>query len=249
MILTSQIYDTILSITRKDKRGLSFSPDDFNNAVVQVNQRIYRMNYANFEASKLSMDEMDSFKVVGFPINLDVDGEGILPSDYFHLVGDPWYTHVTAGRRKIDLITSLEHGNREMDYLTKASALYPTCFMGYGATSEDMSLYVTPTTCTPIYIDYLKSAQTPYLDYYVNNLTLEITYMAQDATVALPLGCTSRSGVSGVANIVSLTKNFDFHEHDTPAIVNLLLETIGISLPDEMLIQVSNNDLPIIEKA
>ena len=168
MIYTSQIYDTLLTAIRKDKRGLSFSPDDFNNIIVQVNQRIFRLNYAGFESSKLSMDEMDSFKKVNVPINLDTNGIGILPSDYYHLVGDPYYMHPTFGRRRVDLITSLEHGQREMDYLTKASITYPTTFMAYGATSEDMSLYVTPTTCTPIYIDYLRKVTTPFLDYYVD---------------------------------------------------------------------------------
>jgi hypothetical protein len=247
MILVSQIYDTLLSAIRKDKRGLSFSPDDFNNVVVQVNQRIFRLNYKNFESSKLSMDEMDSLKVPNYPITL-VNGIGVLPSDYFHLVGDPYYIHSTYGRRRIDLITSLEHGQREMDYLTKASVTYPTCFMAYGATSEDMSLYVTPTTCTPIYIDYLKRTQTPYLDYYVNNLTMEITYMAEGATVAIPLGCTARDGTPGIANVTSLTKNFDFHEHDIPQIINMLLQSVGISMPDEMLVQISGVNEPKIEE-
>lgn len=249
MISVSQVYDTLLSYTRKDKRGLSFSPDDFNNAVVQVNQRIYRLNYSNFESSKLSIDEMDSFKVVGASIALDANGIGSLPADYFHLVGDPWYTHATAGRRKIDLITSLEHGSREMDYLTKASVLYPTCFMGFGVTSADMSVHVTPVTCTPIYIDYLREVATPLLDYYVNDTTLVITYLTEGQTLALPAGYTTRLGTAGPANITSATVDFEWHEHDLPQVINLLLEAVGISLPDELLVQVSNNDLPIIEKS
>jgi len=251
MIPVSEVYDTLLSYVRKDKRGLSFSPDDFNNAVVQVNQRIFRLNYANFEASKLSMDEMDSFKVVSYSIALDGNGIGSLPSNYYHLVGDPWYIHATLGRRKVDLITSLEHGNREMDYLTKASVIYPTCFMGYGATSEDMSVYVNPSTCTPIYIDYLRKVDTPFLDYYMNDTTLEITYLdiAPAGNIAIGAGYTARNGTVGPANLTSTTVNFEWHEHDLPQIVNLLLEAVGISLPDELLVQVSNNDLPIIEKS
>jgi hypothetical protein len=249
MISVSQVYDTILAYCRKDKRGLSFSPDDFNNAIIQVNQRIYRLNYKDFESSKLSMDEMDSFKVVNNPITLDGNGVGSLPSDYFHLVGDPYYIHATYGRRRIDLITSLENGSREMDYLTKASVLYPTCFMGYGATSADMSIYVNPVTCTPVYIDYLRQVATPFLDYYVNSTTMEITYMAEGASVTIPTDCVARDGTIAGAVASSSTKDIEFHEHDLPAIINLLLEAVGISLPDEMLIKVSNNDLPIIEKA
>jgi hypothetical protein len=247
MIYVSQIYDTLLAAIRKDKRGLSFSPDDYNNILPQVVQRIYRKNYSDFESSKLSMDEMDSRKVPNYPINL-VNGIGILPSDYFHLVGDPYYIHPTLGRRRIDLITSLENGQREMDYYTKASASYPTCFMAYGATSDDMSLYVNPTTCTPIYIDYLKKPIVPFLDYYTD-ANLNVIYMAEGVTVTIPLGSQARNRVTGINSVVSLTKNFDFHEHDIPAIVNNLLESVGVSLPDEMLVQVSAVNDPKIEKA
>jgi hypothetical protein len=247
MILCSQIYDTLVSIVRKDKRGLSLSIDDFNSAVVQVNQRIYRLNYSNFEASKLSMDEMDSFKVIGYTIALDGTGKGTLPADYFHLAGNPYWTHPTSGRRQIDLITSLEHGARELDYLTKASALYPTAYMGAGSSAEDMSIHVTPVTCTPIYIDYLREVDTPFLDYYVNNTTLEVTYMAT-GNVNVPVGCTSRSGTAGAAVVASSTKNFEWHEHDIPAIINLFLGIIGIQLQDEALPGYSASFESVIEK-
>jgi hypothetical protein len=193
------------------------------------------------------MDEMDSFKVVNFPINL-ISGVGKLPSDYFHLVGDPYYYHATEGRRRVDLITSLEHGSREMDYLSKATALYPTCFMAYSADYGDMSLYVTPSTCTPIYVDYLREVNTPYLDYYVNDTTLGITYMAEGVTVSIPLGCTYRDGTHGMANILSITKNFEFHEHDIPQLIAQLLQVIGISLPDELLIQVGSTNEVKVER-
>jgi hypothetical protein len=202
--------------------------------------------------SKLSMLEMDSFKVIGYPatpIALDVNGVGALPANFYTMAGDPYYFHPTAGRRRIDLITSLENNQREMDFLTKGSALYPTCFLAYGATSDDMSVYVTPTTCTPIYVDYLRKVDVPYLDYYVNDTTLAITYMAAGATVAVPLGSTARDGTAGAANVVSITVNWEWHEHDIPQIVNLILEAIGIQLPDELLIGVSAKNLPIIEKA
>ena len=249
MILVSQIYDTLLAAIRKDKRGLSFSPDDFNNMAVQVNQRIYRLNYAGFESSKLSMDEMDSFKVVNYPIILDGNGIAILPANYFHLVGDPWYAHTTAGRRKVDLVTSLEYNGREMDYFTKSTALYPTCFMGYGATSDDMSLYVSPSTCSPIYVTYLRKVNTPFLDYYVNDTTFEITYMDETTSpVTIPVGCTARNNSAGPTTVISLTKNFEFHEHDIPQILNLLAGAVGIALPDEMLVQVAETDEPKIDK-
>jgi hypothetical protein len=238
-----------LAIIRKDRRGLNFSPDDFNNAIIPINQRLFRMNYRDFETTKLSMNELDSFKVPSYTINLDVNGIGALPTDFYTLVGDPYYLHPTVGRRRVDLITSLEHSQREMDYLTKGSALYPTCFLAYGATSDDMSVYVTPTTCTPIYVDYIRKVDVPFLDYYVNDTTFELTYMSAGATVAVPAGSTARDGTAGAANVVSQTKNFEWHEHDIPQLINLILEYVGISLPDQMLVEVSNVDDPRIEKA
>lgn len=248
MISVSQIYDTILALSRKDKRGLSFSPDDYNNVLVQVNQRIWRLNYHNFEASKLSTDEMSSFKILDFPIVLDANGVGALPTNYFHLAGDPWYSHLTEGRRKIDLVTTLEFGSREMDYFSKSSALYPLCYMGYSSIGNDMAITVSPATCTPIYVSYLRQTVDPFLDYYVNNSSLNITYMAQGVTVAVPLGSTSRSGIAGPTSIASLTKDFEWHSHDIPAIIAQLIQVLGLSLPDEMLVQVGNSDEIKVEK-
>jgi hypothetical protein len=248
MISVSQVYDTALALVRKDKRGLSFSPDDYNSILRQVNQRIWRITYHNFESSKLSMDELGSLKIVDYAINLDANGVGVLPTNYFHLAGDPWYTHPTEGRRKIDLITTLEHGSRELDFLTKASVTYPTCFMGYSSTAGDMAIYVTPVSCTPIYITYLRQTVDPFLDYYMNDDTFEITYMAEGATVAVPLGCTARNGTAGAANVVSQTIDFEWHPHDEPQILAQLLQSIGISLPDELLVQVGSVNEVKVEK-
>ena len=240
MISVSQIYDTTLALVRKDKRGLSFSPNDYNSVLHQVNQRVWRINYHQFEASKLSIDELGSLKIVDYTINLDANGVGVLPTNYFHLAGDPWYTHATAGRRKIDLVTTLEYGSREMDYLTKASVLYPTCYMGYSVTGDDMAIHVTPSTCTPIYITYLRQTVDPYLDYYIKDDTLEVFYLTEGQAYALPLGYTYRDGTVGPSNITSLTIDFEWHPHDEPQILAQLLQSIGISLPDELLVQVGS---------
>ena len=248
MISVSQIYDTLLAQIRKDVRGLSFSPDDFNNIIVSVNQRLYKQNYRDFEASKWSMAEMDSFKLVNVQLNLDSNGIAILPVDYYILVGDPYYFHPIYGRRRVDLITSLEHTQREMDYLTKASVLYPTAFMAYSTGANDMSLYVTPTSCTPICIDYLRTVSTPFLDYYVDDTSLQLTYMNEGDTVTVPLGSTARDGTPGIANVVSKTVDFEWHPHDFPVLINMLLEAVGVALPDELLMQVSAVDDPKLEK-
>jgi hypothetical protein len=259
MISVSQIYDTVLALTRKDKRGLSLPPSEYNNIITAVNQRVWRITYHNFETNKLSMDELGSLKVIDLPIVLDANGVGSLPTNYFHLAGDPWYNHTTEGRRRIDLITSLEHGQREMDYYTKASLLYPTAYVGYSSVSGDMALYITPKTCTPIYISYLRQTLNPYLDYYVNSITMEITYMPETTSnVSVPYGCVApavyvddvlvRAEQNGPVSIKSYTQDFEWHPHDEPQILAQILQSVGIALPDELLIQVGSTNEVKVEK-
>jgi hypothetical protein len=247
MLYVSQIYDTLLTQIRKDKRGLNFSPDDYNNIIISTNQRLYKKNFSDFEASKWSMTEMDSFKIANLKIDLDTNGIGVLPDNYYIIVGDPWYIHPTAGRRRIDLISSLEHDQREMDYLTKASDLYPTAYLAVDSIVNDMALFIDPPICTPVYINYLRSVSTPFLDYYIDT-NMNVIYMAQGDTVRIPLGSTYRDGTPGIATIVSQTVDFEWHPHDYPVLVNLLLEAVGVALPDELLMQVSAIDDPKLEK-
>jgi hypothetical protein len=248
MIYVSQIYDMLLALTRKDKRGLAFSPDDFNSIAPQVNQQIYRLTYSKFESTKLSIDEMDPFLISDTPITLDGTGLGALPINYFHLAGNPWYNHPTVGRRKIDLVTTLEFGDREMDYLTQSNALYPLCYMSYDSTSGDMGIHVSPSSCTPIYLSYLRQTVDPFLDYYVDETTLNVTYMAEGASVTIPTGCIARDGTLAGAVAISSTKNWEWHPHDIPSILSQLLQAMGISLPDELLVQVGAANEIKIEK-
>lgn len=258
MIYAYKIYDTLVSICRKDKRGLSLSIDDFNNLAFQVNERLFKFNYADFEQTKLSMAEMDSFKIVKWPINLDSNGIGTLPDDFYLVVGDPYYylstainEHPIGERRKVELVTSLEFGNREMDYDSRSTSLYPLAFLGYATTSGDMGLYCNPVAdmaSKTIYLDYIRRLATPFLDYYVNDTTFEVTYMAQGATVTVPLGSTSRSGLAGSVAVVSQTQNFEFHPHDVPQLINLFLGLIGLQLSSQDLQQASMAYENIIEK-
>lgn len=248
MVSVTEVYDSLLTLVRKDKRGLSLSPEEYNKIIESVNQQIYKLAYAEFEATKTVIDRLDAFKVVGETIAL-TGGIGDLPADYKHLVGNPYYDHDTSGTRQIDLVTSSEHRAREMDYMTKGSLLYPTAFLKEGV-SSDKAIAVTPNTITSIYIDYLRELTVPYLDYYVDDTTLQITYLEEDpAAQSIPSGVTLADGTAGpVANYVSLTKNFEWTEADRPQIINLCLEAAGVQLPDQVLLEVSNKNEPKYER-
>ena len=110
-----------------------------------------------------------------------------------------------------------------------------------------MAVHVSPATCTPIYVSYLRQTQDPFLDYYVDNTTLEVTFMAEGATVSVPSTCTSRSGISG-GSVVSQTKDFEFHPHDVPQIINIFMGLIGVQLNDQPLVQLEQIDETKIER-
>jgi hypothetical protein len=100
----------------------------------------------------------------------------------------------------------------------------------------------------PVYIDYIRSVDTPFLDYYTNDSTFEITYMAASTTVAVPAGSTSRSGLSGAVNVTSLTTNFEWDDGDIPQIVNIFIGLLGIQLESADLSQISGTYEQIIDK-
>jgi hypothetical protein len=145
--------------------------------------------------------------------------------------------------RYADLVTSFEHGSREEDFLTKATLTHPTFRIGGVDASENLQIRVTPTTITDIWIDYLKVLTVPYLDYYVNNTTLVLTFLSETGTLqAIPVGSTYRDGSAGtgVATTVSLTNNFDWSGDELGLIITKLTNRLAKQLPDELLLRTSN---------
>lgn len=234
MILASSVYTLILDKIRKDVRGLSLSPDEYNNLCPVINERLYDTYYKEFEEGTESSDTLGWFKSFNESIAL-TGGVGVFPHDYYHLIGKPRIDD-NGTTRWVDLVTTFEHAEREEDFLTKATVTHPTCQIGGEHASGYTQVRVTPTTIATLYIDFLRIADTPFLDYYVNNTTLAYTYMATGVNVSVPAGSTYRTGTAGGgAPIASQTINWEWAESDLPLIIAMFLEEIGVTLPDEVL--------------
>jgi hypothetical protein len=81
----------------------------------------------------------------------------------------------------------------------------------------------------------------PYLDYYVNDTTLQATYLTQgQQNVTIPTGCTYRDGTTGIKN--SLSVDYEWDDHEKPWIVAYFLQALGATIPDELLLQVGKAD-------
>lgn len=240
MILASDVYNLLLDITREDKRGNAFSIDEFNRVAKIVNQKVFDKYYAQFEESVANSDALGRFKKFDQPLSLGLNAlatarTASLPSDCLQLIGRP--RSVDSGTyRPLDICTTLEVAERNDDYLTAPSTTYPICQLGGLDASDNGKIMVYPPTITTIYIDYLRSPEIPFLDYYVNNTTFNYTFMAEGATVLVPATCTARTGVSGI-NVTSATINFEWDEAELALIVALFMQYIGVQLPDQMLLQ------------
>ena len=168
---------------------------------------------------------------------------GSLPSNYYQLIGKPRTVDSDGVTRRVELVSFLEVDERLDDYLTQPSTTYPCAVLAGLDASENVKIRVYPTTITSVDVDYLKSATTPFLDYYVNDTTKVITHMAASSTVSVPTGSTYRTGTAGGgAGIVSQTVNFEWSDSDLALIIAMFCSMIGLAIPDTDMITVATAD-------
>lgn len=240
MIECSYVYDLILAQIRADGRGLSVSIDEFNTLARVVNERVYAKYYDIFEEGIDVSGAMAGFKVLNQSVPL-MSGVGSLPSNYYNIIGRPRTVDSGGVTRRVDMVSNLEIDQRSDDYLTQPTTTHPCAILGGLDGSGNTKITVSPSTITSVSIDYLKSAATPFLDYYVNDTTLVPTYMGASTTVLVPAGSTYRTGTAGGgAGIVSQTVNFEWGIEDVFLILSYFCSLIGLQMNDQLMIQEGN---------
>jgi hypothetical protein len=237
MIIASHVYETLIDLIRADRRGLSISIDEFNRLSRLVNERLYTKQYAEFETNVDNIGIFGGFKVLNYPINL-VTGVGSLPSNYRELIGKPYYLDVDGIKRYLDLVSSLELAERKSDYLTQPSTIYPLYIVGEKDALGNLKVVVDPDSIKTIYIDYIRTADIPFLDYYVNDSTLVSTYMVSGAIgVTIPIGYTYRDGTHGVTIKNSFTVDWEWSDSEFYTILSMFSQLVGVQLPDQFLVE------------
>lgn len=236
MVYCYEVYEMVLDLVRKDKRGRSLDIDEFNRVAKIVNAEVYNHYYNSFETSLDSSTALSGFKVTNATVSLTA-GLGTLPSDYYDLIGVPRYTD-GSDIREVDVVTNIEYTKRQVDYLTRPTVKNPLVMIA-GASGLLTQVRALPTTMASISIDYLKAAAIPFLDYYSSDTTFIYTYMDAGAQgVVIPLNYTYRDGTVGATTKNSLTVNFDWDETDLPLMLSMFVRVLGLQLGDELLVQV-----------
>jgi hypothetical protein len=249
-IVNSHVYNTVLDIIRADKRGLALSIEEYNRISRLINEEIYAKYYSDFERDISNIDVLGGFKVLDTTVTLVADGTsrlawaGSLPTDYYEVIGKPRYVNAAGVIVNVDLVSSLELAERMEDYLTQPTAVHPVYIMGEVDGSDNTKINVYPSTITfsggnRVFIDYLRVAATPYLDYYVNDVTLVPTYLVDGATaVSIPVNYTYSTGQAGAFVLAnSLTQDWEWGDAEFPLIISKFCQYLGIALPDQLLIE------------
>jgi hypothetical protein len=246
MLYISEVYNLLLDELRTDRRGNSVDQDTFNRLIRLISQEIYEQYVDRFEDGQESSDDLGFLKVHNYEIPLTA-GVGTLPfggSPYERLIGKPRILYTDGVTyKKVDLVTTYEQSCRDDDYLTQSTMEYPTCTIGGVEGDGNLKIRVYPTTATKVWIDYLKTLTVPFLDYYVNDTTYNVTYLAETGVAQnIPAGSTYRDGTIGGAavNVLSQTKNLQWGEGDLAIILTKLVNRVAKQLPDELLLQTSN---------
>jgi len=244
-MLGSTVLNAVLTYLRKDKRGLALSIDEFNYLSPIIDKRVLKTLTKNFEDNIDSSSETGFLKVSNWPLTLQA-GVTALPSNYYRMMGDPYYTDSGGTRRNIDVVTSMERSYREVDYLTKSTLTHPTAVIGSSSTAGLLQVRVMPTTIASIYVNYLRMSNVPFLDYYMDNATLQPTYMIEGETVSMAAAYTYRDGTVGVK--ASTTVDWEWGADELPLIVAYFLEAIGAVIPDTLMREVGSYDKNDIEQ-
>lgn len=241
MLLAEDVYNLLLDEFRVDKRGQALLVDEFNRAARLVNQEMYSDYCREFEEDIENIDALAYFKTYSYGIPL-TDGIGSLPDDYYRIIGKPGIIDDDGVVRKVDLVTEFEYRSRSEDYLTQPTTTHPICRIGGISATYAKQIRVSPITITTIYLDYLRELTIPFLDYYINDTTFNITFLDETTDLqTVPVGSTYRDGTpgAGTATTTSLTNNFDWGEDNLKLLLTKLVNRVAKQLPDELLLQTS----------
>jgi len=149
------------------------------------------------------------------------------------MVGKPFYSDGGIARF-LDQVTPLQLADMYSDYLKRPSTSEPVYQLIESPTAP-YAFLCYPSNIRTIYLDYYRLANVPFLDFYVNETTLETTYIDEGVSITIPAGCVYRDGTTGTKT--SLTVDFEWGQEDLPLILAFLLQEVGVNLPDELLIQ------------
>jgi len=226
MIDNGYIFDFIKTISNKDDRGNVFSPNDFNDYLPKANLELYIADYQKWELTQRITDTLRFFfesDTITF-----TSGAASIPTDYKHAISCRYDESGTD--RNIDIVTKLELSYRLASPIIKPTLRHPVL-------SINTELNIYPTAITSAVLDYLRLPVEPFFDYYYANGTT-VTYMPPGTEhTATPTDPYRDGTTTGVKASISVELEYD--DDDKIKIITTILGYYGLSIPDNLILQVS----------
>jgi len=226
------LYNVILNVTRKDKRGNAFSVGEYNNICNLSVKELFTQQIAKFQLTNIVSESLVPFLRETSVTSPAWD----LPDDFSHLVGQPIYNSTP-----VDIVTENEYSFRVWDELTQPTTDYPICKLEW---DNYYRLVCYPASVSPVDVRYLKTPDTVKLDYYVYEGIKHFLDVGENHTVVsgeiYPLEETQPTVGS-----VYTSKTVDFEwqsEPDKAELFNLVLKKFGIAITDINIEQVAEQN-------
>lgn len=230
------------TIADKHRSGLSFTEQEFNDALKVVNDEMYNDEYAvikqmatqqNIPVSQaiFESDLLREFKVYDGAIAL-ASGQGNLPEDYRYYMA----FKISKGiRRNVRIISDAEFSQVISNMYNVNPSFAPVGVV------HGVKINVIPTDITNLSINYLKEPDIPFYDYCIITSSRVVVYMPvgsyiESETLKDVNGSAIQTGVEHLeGRTESLSVELEWNDYRHPEFSDRILLKMGISLKDSEL--------------
>jgi len=224
MFNNGEIFNNLNTIIRKEKEGQTISPAQFSELLLMCSWEKANADFSYFEVSQIITDSLRSLMT---EVDITITGgTGDISSisDYWHVINAS-HAQGTKSLTPIDIVTSVEYSEYAHSDLTQPTLEFPVLNI------DNDSLKVLPITITNVSLQYFKTPNAPFFDYYFDAED-NIQYLTEGQAYTLKANEEYRDGTtSGIVNSISV--ELSFPEGERLQVLYMILQKLGVSLNEQ----------------
>ena len=212
----------------------------------QCSIELFETKFLGYETSKQSTDSLYRFfasALLAPSTSTSVDildttavGDILLDSMYYHFLSARNGSN-PATATNFDFITEIEFDKRFSDYLTKPTDDNPVCIERMVNGERRFGFYPPSSASGDVWIYYLKRPKVPVYDYYIST-NKKIVYLPEGALDHVwttgEIDSSGNERTTGDPDYATTSIELDWEEQDKIRIIYLILQKVGVSIPDQL---------------
>lgn len=235
----AEIYNLTNTLLRKEIKGNTFSPNEFNLILEDVDDRFFRDKSEEYfsKNQNASVDDIYSTRLLRPLISTDTSlnspitmtSAGDLTSNLAYWVN----AYDATANKQINLVKEETLNSRLMSLLDDPLEYYPV------AVIRGDDAYIYPSNLSNITLVYIRYPLTPKYDYYID-VNGNYVPLASGATHVWATGEIDSSGTThtiGDPNYNSTTQELEYDRDIHPEFATRVLERAGVRMTNDMLAQ------------